>query len=81
MNMRHRSSSITGLSYPPPDWPIQPGYPMPMHGQTSQHPQGYPVRRTTGASSAWDLSMAQQQHPHQSFTLPYNQRHMSMQQV
>lgn len=61
MNLRHRSSSITGAS----DWGAHPGYPRPS-GHHQQHPPqhpGYPPssRRTAGpsamsSSSAWDLS-------------------------
>lgn len=61
LNLRHRSSSITGVSA---DWSAHPGYPRPGHHHQLpvQHP-GYPPssRRPAGSStmnssSAWDLS-------------------------
>ena len=61
LNLRHRSSSITGV----PDWSMHPSYPRPGHHQQLPPQPGYPPpsRRPPGASaansaSAWDLSSA-----------------------
>lgn len=76
LNLRHRSSSITGS-----DWSSHPGYPRP--GQ-HQPQTGYPPpsRRAPGptpmnSASAWDLSSA----PSQGFPPMTPPRGMSMQQV
>lgn len=80
LNLRHRSSSITGVS----DWSSHPGYPRPGHHQLPQAQPGYPPssRRVPGpspmnSSSAWDLTSA----PSHGFPPMTPTRGMSMQQV
>lgn len=78
LNLRHRSSSITGS-----DWSSHPGYPRPGQHQLPS-PTGYPPssRRPPGptamnSASAWDLSSA----PSHGFPPMTPTRGMSMQQV
>ncbi len=78
LNLRHRSSSITGVS----DWAAHPGYPRP--GQHPPQVPGYPPpsRRAAGptsmnSASAWDLTSV----PSHGFPPMAPARGMPMQQA
>lgn len=65
LNMRHRSSSISGAAA---DWSTGMGYPRPGHPPTMTQPlpgSGYPPppRRPMNSSSAWDLTLSQSGQP------------------
>ena len=76
LNLRHRSSSITGMAGN--DWANHPSYPRPGHNQpVGGYPPNLsrrPAAPIANSSSAWDLSP--QQFPHMAPT-----RGMTMQQV
>ena len=75
LNLRHRSSSITGMSN---DWANHPSYPRPGGGGGYPPPNSGATRRPpvpmANSSSAWDLSP-------QQFPQMTPNRGMTMQQV
>ena len=76
LNLRHRSSSITGVS----DWSAHPGYPRPGHQLPPQPGYPPPSRRAAGpvnSASAWDLTSA----PSHVFPSMAPTRGMPMQQA